>query len=353
MRNPSGRSEVPDRCVRPAFPRERSRSARIAGGGCPVPHRDVSTARMSRTPTSSGDVGVVAVPPRTRRRPRSYDLGSLSFGPLLTDCSLGGRDQLGNGLKRIAADYVAAARAGGPHVERDRPSLGRSPPSLHTSVSVRRATRTDLPTPWEGVRRPFSGSVSRPRTRRLSLSVGVVVDDARPDHKGARDDHRGRRPARAARSASRRSARDEPSGRHSRATPAANVRALPTPLCGRPHPSPGSDRRVVGVRRLPVEPRSRPEPAGTLVLSFEWDALRSGDLVSVHDDDDVGGQPLPGVVAMVDWAWRRRGSSDVGIRTTELDGTQRVRRPARLATHLHGEGRVAGCWRCAAMRGDA
>ena len=88
------------------------------------------------------------------------------------------------------------------------------------------------------------------------------------------------------------------------------------------------------------------------MLTFEWDALRSGDLVLVHDDADLDGPLLAGVVLMVDRTRRGRGSSDIGIRTTEADGTQSVRRPARLATHLQAGGRDASCWRCAGMRVD-
>ena len=89
------------------------------------------------------------------------------------------------------------------------------------------------------------------------------------------------------------------------------------------------------------------------MLTFEWDALRNGDLVLVHDDEDVGGPLLTGVVSIVDRGRRGRGGSDIGVRTTERDGTTRVRRPARLATHLQADGRDARCWRCAATSVDA
>lgn len=88
------------------------------------------------------------------------------------------------------------------------------------------------------------------------------------------------------------------------------------------------------------------------MLSFEWDALRVGDRVLLHDDDDVGGPLLRGTVAMVDRG-RGRGGSDVGVRTTEADGTLRMRRPPRLATHLDPLDETTGCWRCAAVAARA
>lgn len=82
------------------------------------------------------------------------------------------------------------------------------------------------------------------------------------------------------------------------------------------------------------------------MLTFEWDALRSGDRVLVHDDEDLGGPLLAGVVALVDGGRRGRGSSDVGVRTTERDGTDRMRRPTRFSTHLDPADPRERCWRC-------
>lgn len=67
------------------------------------------------------------------------------------------------------------------------------------------------------------------------------------------------------------------------------------------------------------------------MLRFEWNSLRIGHRVLVHDRDAPGAAPLAGVVAMVDEA---RGDNDVGIRTTEVDGSTRVRRPSRLGVEL-------------------
>jgi hypothetical protein len=87
-------------------------------------------------------------------------------------------------------------------------------------------------------------------------------------------------------------------------------------------------------------------------LTFEWDALRAGDRVLVHDDDDIGGPLLHGVVAMVD-SGKGRGGSDVGVRATETDGTVRMRRPLRLATHLDPHDPAESCWRCTAVSAHA
>ena len=84
------------------------------------------------------------------------------------------------------------------------------------------------------------------------------------------------------------------------------------------------------------------------MLTFEWDALRCGDLVLVHDDDNIGGPLLNGTVALVDRG-RGRGGSDIGIRTTELDGTTLMRRPRRMSTHLDRLDPAERCWRCAAI----
>jgi hypothetical protein len=110
---------------------------------------------------------------------------------------------------------------------------------------------------------------------------------------------------------------------------------------------------VVGVRPVPCIPWNGAELAPIIVLTFEWDALRCGDRVLVHDDDDIAEALLNGTVAMIDRGRGGRGSSDVGIRTIERDGSTRVRRPRRMSTHLDPYDAPDDCWRCAAMRGSA
>jgi hypothetical protein len=47
------------------------------------------------------------------------------------------------------------------------------------------------------------------------------------------------------------------------------------------------------------------------MVSLEWNALRVGDKVLVHDPGDPAMQLLPGVVAMVQ---TKEGSNDIGVR---------------------------------------
>lgn len=77
------------------------------------------------------------------------------------------------------------------------------------------------------------------------------------------------------------------------------------------------------------------------MLAFEWNALRVGDRVAVHDDAaphlSLGG----GVVALV--RTQRPAVNDVGIRL-DAPGSGIVR-PSRHAVHLVPV-RRSGCWRC-------
>ena len=77
---------------------------------------------------------------------------------------------------------------------------------------------------------------------------------------------------------------------------------------------------------------------------FEWNALRPGDLVVVHDDRSATFEPLPGVVAIVQPEHR---SNDIAIRVTHrADGSTEVLRPRRAAVHLLPIGSDEDCWRC-------
>jgi hypothetical protein len=75
---------------------------------------------------------------------------------------------------------------------------------------------------------------------------------------------------------------------------------------------------------------------------FQWNALRVGDRVMVHDDLDAGLTLHGGIVQQVDT--RPHGANGVGIR---LDGADsRVLRPRRHAVHLLPDDRRFSCWRC-------
>jgi len=78
------------------------------------------------------------------------------------------------------------------------------------------------------------------------------------------------------------------------------------------------------------------------VLTFQWNALRVGDRVLVHDDLDPNLQLHEGTVALVES--RRGGQSGVGIRS---GATGQVLRPRRHAVHLRPLDTRQPCWRCA------
>ena len=78
------------------------------------------------------------------------------------------------------------------------------------------------------------------------------------------------------------------------------------------------------------------------MLRFDWNALRTGDDVLVHDPDTFEMALLPGVVAVVN---SRRGQNDVGIRVFARGRTDVVW-PARLAVHRVPRDPNERCWRC-------
>ena len=73
---------------------------------------------------------------------------------------------------------------------------------------------------------------------------------------------------------------------------------------------------------------------------FEWNSLRPGDRVSVHDDSDGGLQLDDGVVELVE---TRVGGNDIAVR---LNGSPVLIRPRRLAVHLLPIDPQDACWRC-------
>ena len=79
------------------------------------------------------------------------------------------------------------------------------------------------------------------------------------------------------------------------------------------------------------------------MLKFEWNALRVGDKVLVHDSADSELRLLPGVVSIVESA---RGFNDIGIRVALSVDALRVDRPRRLAVHTDPLDSTESCWRC-------
>lgn len=82
------------------------------------------------------------------------------------------------------------------------------------------------------------------------------------------------------------------------------------------------------------------------MLKFQWDALRRGDTVFVHDAGDADPGLRAGVVTLVDVSPSGHG---VGIRLTTGTRTGSVVRPGRFAVHL-AAGEHHDCWRCSDNR---
>jgi hypothetical protein len=83
--------------------------------------------------------------------------------------------------------------------------------------------------------------------------------------------------------------------------------------------------------------------------AFQWNALRVGDDVCVHDDDALDLDLHAGAVVLVQT--HPHEVNDVGIR---LVGDDRVIvYPRRHAVHLGGGGARPGCWRCQTPSGVA
>jgi hypothetical protein len=78
------------------------------------------------------------------------------------------------------------------------------------------------------------------------------------------------------------------------------------------------------------------------MLKFQWNALRRGDTVFVHDASDADLGLRAGVVTLVDV---HPSGHDVGIRFTTGTPTGSVVRPGRFAVHL-AAAEDQDCWRC-------
>lgn len=80
------------------------------------------------------------------------------------------------------------------------------------------------------------------------------------------------------------------------------------------------------------------------MLRFEWNALRPGDHVAVHDDADSSFALHDGVVTLVQTAPR---ANDVAVHLDHAGSGPAVVRPRRMAVHLLPIDRSEPCWRCA------
>ena len=82
------------------------------------------------------------------------------------------------------------------------------------------------------------------------------------------------------------------------------------------------------------------------MVRLQWNALRVGDRVLVHDPGDPAMQLLPGVVAMVQ---SLQGPNDIGFRVARRNGRLSVLRRSRLAVHSDPRDTTEDCWRCDAI----
>jgi hypothetical protein len=87
------------------------------------------------------------------------------------------------------------------------------------------------------------------------------------------------------------------------------------------------------------------------MVRLEWNGLRVGDKVLVHDRSDPAMQLLPGVVAMVQTTVQ--SSNDIGVRVASRSDRLSVLRPSRLAVHVDPRDTAEECWRCDAIAAGA
>jgi hypothetical protein len=90
------------------------------------------------------------------------------------------------------------------------------------------------------------------------------------------------------------------------------------------------------------------------VHRFEWNALRVGDEVLVHDPGTAAMGLVSGRVTGFD---TRKGSNSVGIRIAATEGGEVIICPPRQAVHLSPylspSDPTEPCWRCEALRSAA
>ena len=80
-----------------------------------------------------------------------------------------------------------------------------------------------------------------------------------------------------------------------------------------------------------------------MMLRFQWDSLRRGDRILVHDAGAADLGLRPAVVVLVDSSGPRR---DIAARYSDGPDAGRVVRPGRFASHADPINDAAACWRC-------
>ncbi len=83
---------------------------------------------------------------------------------------------------------------------------------------------------------------------------------------------------------------------------------------------------------------------------FEWNALRVGDKVLVHDPDSTAMSLVSGVVSAFNIL---KGANSIGIRIAATEGGAVIVCPPRQAVHLPASDPTEPCWRCQGPRGGA
>lgn len=82
------------------------------------------------------------------------------------------------------------------------------------------------------------------------------------------------------------------------------------------------------------------------MLKFQWNALRQGHRVNLHDPASAEMDLIPGTVVMIEAHRGRGGVNGVGIRVLDRHGASRVVRPSYLTVHLDPDDSTEPCWRC-------
>jgi hypothetical protein len=80
------------------------------------------------------------------------------------------------------------------------------------------------------------------------------------------------------------------------------------------------------------------------MIRLDWDALRVGHHVLVHDEEAEG---LPLALGRVTGIETDGGATAIAIRISPAMGPSRIVRPRRLAVHLDLQNLDERCWRCA------
>ena len=85
------------------------------------------------------------------------------------------------------------------------------------------------------------------------------------------------------------------------------------------------------------------------MLTFEWNALRVGDHVLMHDPQDAELGLIPGTVLLVETKRGKRVANGVGMRVDAGDRHE-VLWPPHHSVHRDPVGPADDCWRCQARK---